>query len=256
MDIITFNKSLLRVNEIPEVVNGIVEIIEKHNPALLGLEPIYNLLVDSQSQLGLLSVSNTGHPLTGSIRKSRARRNELGKAIVIQLRAVEKADVSVQRDPVFKMKPLISGLLMKINTVNSKTADSNASVFLAKLSQSEELRQAATAIGIDSIVEEMKVVQSLLESEVTIRLNNQSERRIIREKELRKSTLKTISNLMKAIELAMLTSEVDYTSVVSELNQFLVPYKALTRGRVTRNTNATINKETVASSTTTTATAL
>ena len=256
MKINTFNSALIRVQEIPEIVNGVVAIVEKHNPVTLGIEPIYNLLVDNQSQLGLLSVNRTGHPLTGSIRNYRARRNDLGKAIVIQLRAVEKANVSVHQDSVFKLKPLISGLLMKINTVNSKTADSNTGVFLSKLAQSEELRLAATDIGIDSIVEEMKVIQSALESEVTIRLNDQSEQRIIREKELRKSTLKTFSNLMKAIELAMLTSEVDYTSVVAELNQFLVPYKALTRGRSTRNTNAAIDKETVASSTTTTATAL
>lgn len=256
MFIITFNKSLLRINEIPEVVNGIVEIIEKHNPAVLGIEPIYNLLVESQSQLGLLSLSSKKHPLSGSIKKNRTRRNELAKSIAIQLRAVEKADVAVHRDAVLKLKPLIAGLLMKINVTNSKIADSNAGIFLAKLEQSEELKQAATTIGIDSIINELKVVQNTLEAEMTIRRNDQSEKRIISEKELKKNTLRTISNTLKAIELALLTSEVDYTSVVAELNQFLVPYKALIRGRVTRNTNAAINKETVVSSATTTTTAL
>lgn len=255
MIILNFNRSLLRINEIPEVVNGIVEIIEKHNPAVLGIEPIFNLLVENQSQLGLLSTTRLKHPLTDSILKSRERRRELSRAIVMQFQAVEKADIAEKRDAVLKLKPLIAGLRMKINKVNSKILDSNAGIFLAKLEQSEELMQAATIIGIDSIIAEMKVVQNKIETEMKIRRNDQSEQRIISEKELRKSTLKTIGNMLKAIELAMLTSEVDYTSVVAELNQFLVPYKALIRGRITRNTNAAINKETVASSTTTTATA-
>jgi len=256
MHIITFNRSLIRVNEIPELVNGVVAIVGKHDPLALGLEPIYNLLVDSQSQLGLLSRSNTSHPLTSSISKNRVRRNELGKAIVIQLRAVEIANVSVQRKSVLKLKPLILNHLVNIDTHNSKKSDGNASIFLAELDQSEELRQAASTIGIDSIIDEMKGIQNLLETEVTLRLGDQTKLRIIREKELKKCTLKLIANLMKAIELQMFTSEVDFTLVVAELNQFLVPYKALSRGRITKNTNAAIKKETIASSTTTTATAL
>jgi len=117
------------------------------------------------------------------------------------------------------------------------------------------LKQAATTTGINEYVDELDVLKKRIELNCATRNADNSARRMKNELNLKPSILSAISNLLKAIDLAQVhNTAVDFTPLIAELNQFFVPFMALTRSRSTRNKNADI-KKTAASSSTTTATA-
>lgn len=255
MNIISFNSRLVRVSELPELVNSVVTIVEKHNPATLGVKPFFDLLVSQQLQIGELQARQFKHPRTVIINQNRKRRLELISAIVTQFRAVGKGKVSGMSEAALLLQPLITKHLFKYESMSSKTVTGNISTFLLRMSEKEEFAPAAALIGISVYMEELRTVQSLIIADESIRRKDKSDAKIVREKQIRHNTLKAISNLLRAIELAMVhTESVDYTTVVAELNEVLISYRSMVRSRSTANTNA-INKETAASSPTTTATA-
>jgi len=241
--------------ELVIVVNGVVVIVEKHDPLSMGVKPFFDLLVEQQSQLESFSDKRVSHPLTPFILQDRKRIVELSKAIGIQARAVEKGKATTMSEASFLILPLIKKHLLKIDKINSIETEKLVQSFLTALADSEMLSQAATTIGIGDYIAELKVVKSRLDSNFETRRAENSKRRIIKEKNLKVNILSALTNLLKAIDLAQVhNTAVNYTPVIAELNELFVTYTALVRSRSTRSKNAGI-KKTAASSSTTTATA-
>lgn len=242
--------------ELVVVVNGVVVIVEKHDPVSLGVKPFFDLLVEQQSQLELFSDKRVSHPLSPSILTDRKRVVELAQAIGIQAKAIQKGKATAMSDASYLIVPLIKKHLSKIDKYNSKETEKLIQSFLTALADSEKLSQAATTVGIGGFVTELKLVKSRLDRNSELRIEENSERRITREKKLKASIMNAFTNLMKAIELGQVqNTTVNYEPVIAELNELFVPYRALVRSRSTQKLNAIIKKQTVASSTTTTATA-
>ena len=83
-----------------------------------------------------------------------------------------------------------------------------------------------------------------------------SEKTIEDRRALKTSIVTALTNLFKSIELARVEHpDVDYMPMINELNQLLVSYHSLIKNRITRSKNLA-KKTTVASSSTTTATAV
>jgi hypothetical protein len=247
---------LIRIKEIPGLINGVIGIVVKHNPENLGVKPFFDLLVEQQSQLKSFTEPRTSHPLTPLIKDNRKRLVELAQAIVIQTRAVEKGKISTKSQAAFLIAPSVKKYLVNIAKNNSKSIETVVTNFLLDLADSELLQTAATTIGIGDYVGELKLVKGSLDSNKATRNADNSARRIIKEKNLKSGIITALTNLLKAIDLAQVqNTTLDYTPVIAELNELFVSYMASIRGRSTRNTNAVIKKRTVASSTTTTATA-
>ena len=247
---------LIRIKEIPGLVNGVHRIVENHNPETLGVKPFFDLLVEQQTQLEAFSDPRVSHPLTILIKNGRKRLVELAQAIVIQTRAVEKGKISTKSEAAFLIAPLAKKYLANIALNNSKSSEKLVKSFLTALADSVLLKTAATTIGIGDYVDELNVVKGKLDTNSATRNVDNSARRITKEKNLKSGIIAAVTNLLKAIDLAQVqNTTLDYTPVIAELNELFVSYTTLIRSRSTRNKNAVIKKQTVASSPTTTATA-
>jgi len=247
---------LIRIKEIPGLVNVVIEIVEKYDSDTLGVKPFFDLLVEQQSQLESFSDPRVSHPLTILIKNGRKRLVELAQAIVIQTRAVEKGKISTKSEAAFLIAPLVKKYLANIALNNSKSSGKLVKSFLTALTDSESLKTAAKTLGIDDYVDELVLVKGKLDTNSAIRNADNSARRIKKEKNLKSGIIAAVTNLLKAIDLAQVhNTTLDYTPVIAELNELFVSYTALTRSRSTRNKNAVIKKQTVASSPTTKATA-
>ncbi len=248
--------NLIRIKEIPGMVNGVTGVVKKYNPVTLGVKPFFDLLVEQESQLEPFSDPRVSHPLTPVIKDDRKRAKELAQAIVIQAKAVEKGKLPTVSEAAFMIVPLIKKYLYKIALNNSKSLDKSVKSFLAALKDNEALNNASTTTGIDQYVDELKLIYNRMDINTETRRADNAGRRMIKEKKLRGSILGALTNLLKAIDLAQVhNTAVDYTPVIAELNELFVPYRSLTRSRSTRNKNAEIKKQAAASSPTTTATA-
>ena len=248
--------NLIWIKEIPGLVNGVIGIVEKYDSETLGVKPFFDLLVLQQSQLESYTDPRVSHPLTPVIIADRKRSIELAQAIVSQAKAVEKGKIPAVSEAAFLIVPLIKKYLYKIAQSNSKSVDKSVKSFLAALKDSELLSKASTTTGIDQYVDELMLIYNKMDINTETRRADNAGRRLIKEKKLKGSIMGALTNLLKAIDLAQVhNTAVDYTLVIAELNELFVPYRTLTRSRSTRNKNAIVKKQAVASSPTTTATA-
>lgn len=255
MNIINFSISKLLVDELPEFINRVVEIVEKHGPTTLGVKSFFDTLVGKQLLMGELKAKRVIHPLTDQIIADRKRRIDFIRAIIYQFRAGLNGKSPGMKEAAQLLQPLIVKHLVTVETSNSKKVSGNVDLFLTALTSDEALTLAVTTVGIETPIGELRVFQNLIKTDETRRSKDYSNSRIVREKKIRMNTTNAFTNLIKAIELAMVQNvTVDYSAVVSELNELLVKYRSSIRSRSTANTNA-IKKETVTSSATTTVTA-
>lgn len=255
MQTFLYYRSLIRVKVFAGVVNGVVGVVEKHDPVAMGIEPYFTLLKEQQKQLPLLTDPFVGHPLTEPINDDRKRIVELSKAIVNQVRIASNGQVAETKAAAALVAPLIVKYLSKIVRYNSD-ADTDVSNFLAGIGEYEEMNEAVATVGIRVNVEELRLLKNRLDVNVDKRRVDNAGRRATKDKQLKASIAEALFNTLKAIELAKVkNASVDYTPLISELNELFASYNAIARSRVTRSRNEAIKNETAATSTTTSATA-
>ena len=252
---ILFSFRTTRKEEFPGVVHGVLEIVEKHNPEAMHIDYFYGLLLAKTDLVDqYFSSSNNSHPLSGTIKDERKRRVELVLSILSQKTAVERAKLETQTEAASKVFPIVNKYLSGFRTYNLKIAGQKLNAFIGEIDGSEALKSATSVIGIDVFIDELKVIQSHLSENQSKRLEDNSNKRILTALKVKDDAGAIMMNLFKSIELAEVQyPEVDYSSLVSELNEFLSPYRALSLLRSTIREKA--KKETVAPSTTTSATA-
>jgi len=245
----------IRKDELPGVIHTTLEIVQKHDPVVLSIQPFFDLLSEKETQLSLYSEPRQ-HPLTQLIVSERKRRDDLVKAIEYQMNAVEKSKVSSLTEANSLILPLTTKYLTNFRLNNTKTADEKLKNFLSEISGSESLRNAAATISIQIYLDELTELQSKLDEKSGKRREDKSARRITSARDLKAEIITSLTNLLRAIELARVQHvDVDYEPLIAELNEFLVPYRALNRSRATRSKNEAIKNETAAMSSTTSATA-
>ena len=255
MRIFNYYPSRLRVKDISGVVDGTVAIVERHNPVIMGVELYFTLLVEQQEQLVFFADPRVSHPLSDAIITDRKRMVELCKAIVHQARTVKSSASETISVAAALIAPLITMYLMKI-VWYIPNVDTFVKKFLAGMDENELLSNAATTIGIRVNVNELKLVKSRLDTNVSLRRIDIAARIIVQAKMLQGPIIESVTNLLKAIELAkVIKPTVDYAPMISELNVLFDSYNVTSRRRDTRNQNEALKNETAAMSTKTTATA-
>lgn len=249
--------SRIRNNEIPDMVRALLTVVNKHMTAAMGIKTFVDLLTERASNLSVLSTpSKKRHPLSGSIVNDRKKRWDLVKAILKQKSAIESGGVSTLLDKSVDLFPLVDKYLGRYSKQTTKTADDKLLNFISEVEGSEDLQNAARDLGISIYMEELKALQPSLTGKVDQRRVDNSARRQLPASQVRKETLSLVTNLLKAIELAEAQhADLDFSAFDAELEEMMVPYNASIRARETRSRNAADKNATVASSTTTTATA-
>ena len=254
--ILLFSFLKIRKQEFPAIIDGVIAIVQKYNPKALFIDGMFNLLVELQTSLPVLTQKALSHPLSKVLKNQRKRRMELIRAILLQGAAVEKAAVPSQADAVSLILPLISRHLSNLFRENLKVVHQEVENFLAEFKQNDGLLTAAATIGVKLFIDELKALEDSMAVNVIARRESKSPGRSVNKVQLRLNIIDGFSRLLNSIELARVEHpELDYMPLINELNEFFVPYQALVRSRTTRNKTAAQKTTTAASSTTTTATA-
>jgi len=144
-----------------------------------------------------------------------------------------------------------------ISTNNYKKVDEKVSEIINAIEKDSSLQPAIEAVGMKVYFDELKAVQQKITSSQSIVVKFKSELPKTKIATIKKSSVKALNNLIASIELGMIKHpELDYEPLTNELNAFLSEYQALDKTRRTISAKTAENKKTVASSTTTNATAL
>jgi|GEM_PF-2769921 len=241
--------------ELPEILDSVVEIVERHNPESLGINGMFQLLKAEMPGVKELMVQKSkSSPAVEQLNVLRKKRKNLILAILNQCRSIEKADVEVQKQSRELVLPILRLHLKGFVKANAKEKMSYINQLLLELKVANILT-AVTELGLAPYIEELKIVQSAmlvsnsLKKEV-ITTNKRSELQTVK-----KGAFSAFRNLMKAIELASIEhKDKDYSVLISELNNYLGSESSSIKSRRTRRMNCS-KIETVASTPTSLATA-
>lgn len=255
--IFIFSFFKIRKQEFPEVIDGTIEIVEKHGPVALSIQGMFSLLLVLQSKLPLLTNKAVGHPLTTVLRNQHIRMKELAGSISMQGVAIEKAAVDSMSEAVKLIVPEIRMHLSNLSRENTKVSYQQVNNFIIKLNNNDNLVSAATAIGINVTVDEMKSVVESIKVNKRLRRESKAPGRDVNKVQIKAEMVDAFYRLINSIELARIEHPtIDYAPLINELNVFLIPYQAMVKSRKSQTKTAALKITTAALSSKTDATAI
>lgn len=233
--------------EVSELVISFLALVEKQDPQVMGVKPFYDLLKAHEPQLSLLTTPRVAHPLTPDIQQDTKRANELCMAVLTQTKAVEQSKLEAYKAPWILIAPLAKKYLTKNYKSTRTTFNDRTRNFLEAVNATEEMRNAAKALGIEVYITELGVVKNRIDQNNALRSDYLVAQRAVREMQLRKALNKAMSDLLKAIELAKVTNKTfDFGPFDTELGVLLTTYRSKLRSRSTRRINNVLKKESAA----------
>ena len=233
--------SRVRKLEFPDLVNGVVEIVGRYNPAVMHVEGQYNLLLEALPQLSNLVVVNKKLPESETIDKLRAKRKDVLLATVKQTKALLKANLASQAGYVALTARFIDTYWSDINTYNNKTITERLKQMLNALAIDEEVKAAFDALAMRVFTDELQNIQSQLYFSVEARKKFKSANMKMQTRDVKSHLGGLLSDLMDAIDLARKANPgVDFLPMINELNVLLISYQTDIKVRATRSKNAAL----------------
>jgi len=235
----TFSFMRIPKLEFPGFINSIVVITDKYDPVALYINTMYAKLKEKQPLLGNLEIVYKKEPETAVLIALRNKRENLLRAVLDQTRALSKAGVASQTEPLKLVLPFVEKYFNNIIANNTKTRSERINQMFTKLDADDQLQDALTVVGLIVFLNELRPLQHSLEQTQNLRRTVKSARPRMKTKEVKAEITLALLNYLKSIELAIIEHPtVDYTALVNEINELLISYKAALKARATRNKNA------------------
>ena len=245
MNIIKFDFGRLHKLEFADMAKGMIEIVQKYDLEKLNITAIAQLLMEQQSELEKLIVSYGKHPVTARLSKLRAERSAYLRAIVSHLSAIEAVGLVAAGQYAKLVVPFTHRMLDKISKANDKECTERIHQFLAAVDADSALNEAFISLGFETHVSETRRVQNEIDELVRDRVSSLSERPKLESDRIKRSVSKVINMLFWRIELAVVESgtPANYDAIINELNEWMIPYRLLVKGRITRKANRNVSNE-------------
>ena len=244
-----FSFNRVRINEFPGLVKGLLEVVEKHDPAKLKIEGIYFRLVAKRPLLSLFS-EPAKSVYTEPIQELRKQRGQVISTILLLRKAAEKSSVPAIIAARKEILQVIKKYLDNVLVANEKVITEKVNGFLETYFARPELTEAGNALGIDVYIQKLKELSDSIVEKDQVRTAAKAARRLANTVALRKEIANDMNNLISAIALAEVENEtLDYSLLNAELTQFLVPFNTLVRARTTRAKNSEADIKTTAADT-------
>ena len=244
-----FSFNRVRINEFPGLVKGLLEVVEKHDPAKLKIEGIYFRLVAKRPLLSLFS-EPAKSVYTEPIQELRKQRGQVISTILLLRKAAEKSSVTDIVAARTEILPEIKKYLDSILVANEKVITEKVDGFLETYFASPELTEAGNTLGIHMYIVKLKDLRDSIMENEKARTAAKAARRLSDPVSLRAEIAEDLNKLMNAIEVARVVNEnLDYSLLNAELTAYLVPFNTLVRARTTRAKNREADNKTTAADT-------
>ena len=220
--------------ELPELLNDVIRIMEKHNPEHLRLESSLNLLKERQQLTELLEVPRKAHPLTVKIQQLREKELQCVGAIVSHMQFIVRVDIDSMRNAASIAKPVIQRFLSGLRKNNESVINQTLKQFLYHLNSYPEVENALGSLGLQPFVDELRKVNSEKLKLMSMRIAKPRSR--VSSRLIQKKTQNALRFVFDAIEVLNAYKEKpNYDPLIHELNQLLTRYATIIHTRQTHN---------------------
>ena len=251
-----YNFQRIHKNESSTLINGVNAILGKYDTVALDIKAWSDDLLNQGSELNEVTEINRKHPAMDDVKIHLKDRKSLLGVLKTQSLVLERLPIGSISSHQAKVLLFLKRFLRDINTGNNKEVDKIVVQMIRLIDEDEALRLSLAEAGMKVYFDELKVIQEKLIACQSTIVQFKSEIPKTRAIEIKKSAVKTLNNLIESIELGKIKHpELDTTSLTNELQTFLGDYWTLNQTRRTISKRTAENKKTVASSTTTDATA-
>ena len=235
---------LLKI-ELRKVALEVIRIVETHDPELLQIKPMYDVLLAEKPKVIGLDVPYKGHPASKALKRLRKERNVHVRSIKYELRKVIDLDPTGDDETVVLLKNEIDRFLKDFyDSKNDLIKNEKLDMLLAKAENDELLLDALESKGFIKLLDNLKM--SLLDVIVQIntRTKSKSNRPTVKTKVLRRQVVKVVRNMLDDVYLAQFRNPtLDYSSLFNELNEMLKGVAWLVNIRLSNNEKKTAERE-------------
>jgi len=230
--------SRVRKLEFPELVNGVIQIVEDYNPVTMHIADQYNLLLEVQPQLSGLVVYNRKLQETEVLGELRLKRKNILKGLVSQTKALVKTGLESQKQNVEIVSPFVMNYWKNLVTLNDYAITETMKQMLLSFDRNTPVKDAFTALGLLEIVDELKVIQAKIASTLKKRIKSNMELPKMNTRQVKRDVGSALADLIDSITLAQkVHTELDYVPMISEINVLLGEYQSKIKSRKTRSMN-------------------
>ena len=228
-NIISIPFSKLLKLEVQDMALEVIRILEKHDPELLQLEPMYELLLAEKPKIAALEVPHRGHPASKKLARLRKERNVHVSSIKFELRKVIALDPTGDDTTILTLRSELDRFLEDFyNSENEKVMHRKLNQFIVKVDVNAPLFDAMSSLGFISLLDNLKMNLSDVIEQLNTRSADISKRSKIKTSSIRSVVIEIIKDMFYEIRLAQLkNSELDYAPLIDELNKMLKDYNYL-----------------------------
>lgn len=217
------NSRLLKL-EVPELAENVIGIVSNHDPELLQIEAVFDLLVNKQSEISKLKAPYGVDPIRWEQQLLHEKlRLDVG-AIKLHLKMLRKTN---DKKDLHLVETVINRYFTYLyKNKNDKEVNQRVEGFLDDVKTDEEVSTAFNELGFTTHVDTLTASLSKVRRVSSKRVSKLAQRPGEATSELTKSVLDSIEDLFKEIEVAQLRNpEADYVPLVNELNVLMYKYK-------------------------------
>jgi hypothetical protein len=231
--------------EFMRLVMKLAQVVAKHNPATLKIEGVYNLLLAELPKLTSLQVKSGKHPNSIELKSLRLKRRNLLVVITGKVRLLPKAQVDALNASAALVLPLLEKYLKNIVADKLNTQSEKINELLDELDGNAAMNAALATLGLKVYLDELKTLQAAIEQQSDSQVANKSVKKLkVETRTIRAEVCDAVTDLLNAIEIAQKENkELDYTPLISEVNELLKPYQTDIKTRNTRSKNAMLAAE-------------
>jgi len=251
----TYKFARIQKLEFSALIKGTNVILGKYDAEALEISIWCDLLLDQESELSSIKEVNRVHPSAKELKKYLKKCKALLSIINSSSAVLDRAEVDQLTVHQAVVMPFLNTYVRNFYSDNQTKTEEKVAQMLFAIEESAALKTALQEVGMKVYFDELKVVHNnitLIKREI---VTFKSELPKMRTVAIKNSGIKALNNLITSINLGIIKNPaVDYMPLVNELNAFLGKFIMLDRTRRTVSLRTAENKETVASSPTTSAT--
>ena len=241
MKLIRISLSKLLKLEVPELMNDVICAVEKHNPQLLQLEGILQLLKYNKTQADTLKVPYGAHPLTSKVHELHQLRLEYAGSISTQIQAAVRVPIMASRPEMIIVNDLVRNYLLGLRNNNQHVVSNLLSSFFKGIDANAQIEDAFKQVGLQLYVDELRKADVAYKKTYNERGNSLAKRqRAKMNKSVQKNVQAVLRSFFDHLELSQMTyTQLNYKPLISLLNTILIDYSALIKTRAAYNKKRT-----------------
>ena len=221
--------------ELPQFVEQVTAIVEKHNPTKLKLQNAIKLLHNQCNKMNLLSVPYGPHPLTQRIYELNIKRLEHAAAISMQVNLQKKLAMPHKKEFISLAYPAVRDHLHYLRQNNQPTIDRIIAIFFNHLKDNPEVQNALEKLELKYNLRELEKANDEHCKLSSIRSKEISQRPKSVSAAVQKEAQYVLRGVFEQINFHQFSYEdLNYTPLISELNRLIARFRGLINTRASR----------------------